>query len=189
MSHIDTGKGSRRFGLSPRLGLALGGAALLAVGGVAGTVAGHTMQPPIEMAPLHPVAIRALTSDGDVVTTKGRVAEVFGNKFVLDDGAGRALVDTGPAGESGSLAPVGAPLTVQGRFDRGILHAHFLVDAGGKVTALGGAERGRHGPREHGRDAGPEDDRRGPPPPPPGNAPPPPPPGDVAPPPPVAPAK
>lgn len=180
MSDMETGKGSRRFGLSPRLGFALGGAALLAVGGVVGTVAGHAMQPPIEMAPLHPVAIRALTSDSDVVTTKGRVAEVFGNTFVLDDGAGRALVDTGPRGDSGSLAPVGTPLIVQGHFDRGILRAHFLVDGAGKVTALGGPEHGRHGPRgpshEGGRDGGPDDDRRGPPPHPPGDAPPPAPP-------------
>jgi hypothetical protein len=175
MTDIETGQRSRLFGLSPRLGLALGGAALLAVGGVAGTVAGHAMHPPIEMAPLHPVAIRALTADSDVVTTKGRVAEVFGNTFVLDDGAGRALVETGPRGDGTSLAAVGAPLIVQGRFDRGILHAHFLVDAAGKVTALGGPDHGPHGPREHGRHDGPDDDRRGPPPPPPGDAPPPPP--------------
>lgn len=175
MSETDTG--SRRFGLPPRLGLALGGAVLLAAGGVAGSVAGHAMRPPIEMAPLRPVAIRALTSDSDVVTIKGRVAEIFGNKFVLDDGAGRALVDTGPEGDGRTLAAVGAPMIVQGHFDRGFVRASFLVDAAGKVTALGGPPHGRPrpGPGPHG---GPGDDR-GPPPPPPGDAPPPPPPGNA----------
>jgi hypothetical protein len=176
MNDIETGKGPRRFGRSTRLGFALGGLALLAVGGVAGTVAGHAMQPPVEMAPLRPIAIRALASDSDVVTTKGRVAEIFGNTFVLDDGAGRALVDTGPSGDGGSLVAVGAPVIVQGRFDRGIVHARFLVDAAGKVTALAGPDHDRRGPHGRGPRGGPEDDRAGPPPPPPGDAPPPPPP-------------
>ena len=165
---------SRRFGLSRRVTIGLGGAALLAIGGVAGTVAGHAMRPPVEMAPLRPVAIRALMPDTDVVTIKGKVAEVFGNKFVLDDGAGRALVDTGPEGDGRALAPVGTPLIVQGHFDRGFMRASFLVDAAGKVTALGGPEHGRHGPFGHGPHGRPDDDRRGPPPPP-GDAPPPPP--------------
>ncbi|WP_116090691.1 hypothetical protein [Sphingomonas crusticola] len=165
---------TRRRALPPRTVLAIGAAAILAIGGVAGAVVGHDMKPAIEMAPLKPVAIRSLSSDSGIVTVRGRVAEIFGNKLVVDDGSARALVDTGREGDSRALAVVGAPLTAQGRFDRGVLHASFLVDAAGKVTALGplGGPPDRHGP-PHGHGDGP-------PPPPPGNGPPPPPPPGAA---------
>lgn len=152
---------SRRLGLPPRMAFTLGAAAILAVGGVAGAFAGHEMRPAIEMAPLRPVAIRNLSADSGVVTVRGRVAEIFGNALVVDDGGARALVDTGREGEGRALAALGAPVVVQGRFDRGILHASFLVNAAGKVTALGPLG----GP--HGRP-----DRQGPPRP--GDGPPPP---------------
>ena len=154
-----------RFGARRRpLTIALAGLGLLAAGGVAGTVASHALQPAIEMAPLRPVAIRTLASSAGIVTLRGRVAEVYGNKFVMDDGSARALIDTGREGEGGTLVGVGAPVTVQGRFERGFVHASFLVDQAGKVTALGpvgGPPHDRHGPPPH-----------------PGDAPPPPPPGD-----------
>lgn len=176
MNDPVTGDRTRRFGLPPRPALAIGAAAVLAVGAVAGTVAGHVMRPAIEMAPLTPVAIHSLAAGSNVITVRGRVAEIFGNKLVIDDGSGRALVDTGPEGEDHALAAVGAPVTVQGRFERGFVRASFLVDAGGKVTALGplgGPPHDRHGP--------PPRPGEGPPPPVTGNAPPP---GAMAPPPP-----
>ena len=43
----------------------------------------------------------ATMPDWSEVAVKGQVAEVFGNKFILQDDSGRALVDTGPSGESG----------------------------------------------------------------------------------------
>ena len=163
----------RRFGTKqPTLKLALAAIGLVVVGGAAGTVAGHVMQPSIEMAPLKPVAIKSLASSSGIITLRGRVAEVYGDKFVIDDGSGRALIEAGPEGEGGSLVGVGAPVTVQGRYERGFVHASFLVDQAGKVTALGPVG----GPPPH--------DRPGPPPPPHrGDAPPPPPPGEVGPPP------
>ncbi|WP_375390548.1 hypothetical protein [uncultured Sphingomonas sp.] len=137
---------------------ALAAIVLLAVGGGAGAVAMQATRPSVTMAPATPVAIRSLASSG-IVTVKGRVAEIYGNKFILADASGRALVDTGREGEGGGLVTTGEPVTVQGRFDRGFVHAAFLVGPDNKVTALGplgGPHDGpRHGPR-HGPDDGPD---------------------------------
>jgi hypothetical protein len=114
--------------------LALAAAGLLVVGGGAGAaLVGN--RPSVEMAPATPVAIRALASDS-IVTIRGRVAEVYGNKFILADPSGRALVDTGREGDRQVLATAGQTVTVQGRFDDGVVHASFLVGADNKVVAL-----------------------------------------------------
>ena len=156
------------------LGAALG---LLVLGGGAGALAVEANRPSVTMAPATPVAIRTLTNDDDsIVTIRGRVAEIYGDKFVMADASGRALVETGREGEDGTLAKVGQPVTVQGRFDRGTLHAAFLVGADGKVKALGPLGRPPHdrggpggpGGPDRGPGAGPE---RAPPPPPAGAAP------------------
>ncbi len=89
-------------------------------------------------APLTPVAVSALAPSG-AVAAKGEVAEIFGNKFVLQDGTGRALVETGPAGEGGTLVRKGESLTVQGRFENGFLHAQQITRADGTVVAVGPA--------------------------------------------------
>lgn len=149
----------RRLGRRPLAGLAA--VALLAVGGGAGALAVSASRPSVSMAPATPVAIRSLgSSDGDVVTVRGRVAELFGNHVVLADATGRALVDLGREGEDGTLVAAGEPVTVQGRYEHGSLHAAFLVKANGKVTALGPL----HGPHERrGERPGGPDDRAGPP--------------------------
>ncbi|USI74833.1 hypothetical protein [Sphingomonas morindae] len=162
---------------------ALAAAALLIVGGGVGAVAGRQLQPPIEMAPLHPVAIRSLPGSDGIVSIRARVAETYGDSFVADDGSARTLVDLGPGAGDRGLVADGQSVTVQGRFDRGRLHADFLVDAGGTVHAL--MPRGPHGPRP-GRDGPPPAGPGAPPPPPPlagPGAPPPPPGGPGAPPP------
>lgn len=157
---------------------ALAAMALLAVGGGAGAVAMQATRPSVSMAPATPVAIRSLSSSG-IVTIKGRVAEIYGNKFIMQDASGRALVDTGREGEDGRLVTAGEPVTVQGRFDRGLVHAAFLVGPDNKVTALGPLGGPHDGPGRHGPRRGPEDGPGAPPPPPgadrDGNAPPPPP--------------
>ena len=166
-----------RYATSPppaRLPLAAAAVGLLAVGGVAGTVASHALRPPIEMAPLRPVAIASLPKADGIVTIRGRVAETYGNKFVIDDGSARTLVDTGREGDERKLVADGTPVTVQGRFDRGFVHASFLVDQAGKVTALGPMDRPHHGPHEG---AGGDEDRSGPGPDGAGTPPPPPPAG------------
>ena len=151
-----------------------GALGLLVVGGGAGALAVEASRPTVTMAPATPVAIRTLTNDDDsIVTIRGRVAEIYGNKFILADASGRALVDTGHEGDERALVTPGEPVTVQGRFDRGFVHAAFLVGPDAKVTALGplgGPPHGHHG--EHGPDRGPD----GPPPPPADRGAPPPPP-------------
>ncbi|PYE44101.1 hypothetical protein DFI02_103254 [Rhizobium sp. PP-F2F-G20b] len=123
--------------------------ALLALGIAGGAGAMKLAKPSVEMAPMAPVAISTLP-DGDLVTIKGKVAEIFGNKFVLEDASGRALVETGPTGEDGKLVTVNEEISVQGRFDDGFLHASFLVHPDGKIEALGPAGKPPHhghGPR------------------------------------------
>lgn len=157
---------------------ALAAVALLAVGAGAGAVTMQATRPSVSMVPATPVAIRSLSSSG-VVTIKGRVAEIFGNKFIMQDASGRALIDTGHEGESGGLVTVGQQVTVQGRYDRGFVHAAFLVGPDNKVTALGPLGRPHGGPGRHGPRHGPDDGFGAPPPPPGadrwGDAPPPPP--------------
>ena len=154
----DDTKSTRTTG---RVRIALAGIGLLGAGAIAGGVASHAMRPAIEMAPLHAIAIRSLPTASGIVTIRGRVAETYGNKFVIDDGSARTLVDTGPTGDESPLVADGGAVTVQGRFDRGFVHASFLVDAAGKVIALGPVRppHGGHGPHR-----GPGED--GPPPPP-----------------------
>lgn len=152
----------RRF--SRRNTLVLAATGLLALGGAAGAVVMAETRPSVSMAPATPVAIRSLSSSG-IVTVRGRVAEIYGNKFIMADASGRALVDTGREGDDRQLVTAGEPVTVQGRFDRGFVHAAFLVGPDNKVVALGplaGPPHGPHGPRGHDRDFD------GPPPPPPG---------------------
>lgn len=145
---------SRRLRLDRRGRLAIIAAGLLALGGAAGAVVMAETQPTVTMAPATPVAIRTLSTG--IATVRGRVAEIYGNKFILQDGGGRALVDTGREGDERQLVTTGQMVTVQGRFDRGFMHAAFLVGPDGQVLALGPLAGPPHGPRDH-ADHGPDD--------------------------------
>ena len=156
-----------KFG-SPRLRQALGGTALLVLGiaGGAGTVA--ATRPPVEMAPAQAVPIASLAQRDGLVTVRGKVAEAYGDRFTVADASGKTMVD---AGREAAEMTVGAPVTVQGRYRDGQLRASFVVDASGKVEAVGpggrrapspGERRGTRGPGgPEGRDS-PDGDRRGP---------------------------
>jgi hypothetical protein len=177
----------RSLYLNPRQRLGLGAAALLAIGAAGGAGAVSLTRPDIEMAPTVPTAVSRLTAAHGIVTVRGRVAEVYGDRFTVQDGSGKALVDAGP--RSRLAVRAGSPILVQGRFDNGQLHARYLVDASGTVQEAGpppprpGA--GAFPPPPGGPGAPPPPPPGGPgaPPPPPGaGAPPPPPPGTVAPP-------
>ncbi|MBN9074997.1 MAG: hypothetical protein J0H84_02095 [Rhizobiales bacterium] len=153
--------------ISPGAKLGLGAAALLVLGAAGGAGAMSLTRPTVEMAPTVPTPVSRLADASGVVTVRGRVAEVYGDRFTVQDATGRALVDAGRGGDATVRA--GSPIMVQGRFDNGQLHARYLVDAGGTVQEVGA-----------------------PPPPPPGPPPPPPPPppggpGAVPPPPPPPP--
>lgn len=82
-----------------------------------------------------PAPIASL-KDGAAGAVKGQVTDVFGNRFVVTDESGKALVDTGPAGEDAALVTSGETVIVQGRLDRGALHAAILSHADGRQDAL-----------------------------------------------------
>ncbi len=157
----------------------LGGVALavLVVGaaaGAGGTKLAQRWQPQSVML-LEPAPITQLKDD-QPAAAKGNVAEIFGNKFILQDSSGRVLVDLGPRGDRGAVVSKDEAVTVQGRFDRGVIRAQVLVHADGRSEAFG-PPRPPHpdrGPPPPGAD-------RGPPPPPGADRGPPPPPADAPP--------
>ena len=110
-------------------------AVALAVGVTGGAGAMKLVRPTPEMAPLTPVAISTMPTSS-LVTIKGTVAEIYGNKFILQDDSGKTLVETGPAGDGDGLVTKNEALTVQGRFDDGFVHASYLIDKDGKTEAL-----------------------------------------------------
>ena len=87
---------------------------------------------------MEPTAISALKPSG-AIAAKGEVAEIYGNKFVMQDGTGRALVETGRQGEGGALVKPGEAVTVQGRFENGFLHALLITRADGTEVLVGPA--------------------------------------------------
>ncbi|MEW6630828.1 MAG: hypothetical protein AB1440_08185 [Pseudomonadota bacterium] len=110
-------------------------AGLIAIGLVAGAGVTIFAAPREKVVLMQPISIASLAPDSDVAV-KGKVAEIYGNKFVVDDGSGRALVETGRAGEGGKLVASGETLTVQGHFDDGFIRGELLVHADGKAESL-----------------------------------------------------
>ncbi|MFZ2994690.1 hypothetical protein [Sphingobium sp.] len=147
--------------VSRRTRIITGAAALLALGAAGGAGAVSLTRPTVEMAPTVPTAIARLAQTSGIVTVKGRVAEVYGDRFVMQDGSGRILVDAG-RGSSGAIS-TGSGVMVQGRYDQGQLRASYLVDPQGQIEEVGGRppHGGPGGPR------GPRGDGPPPPPPPP----------------------
>ncbi len=116
-----------------RRGLVVGALALPLALGAAGL--SFAQKGEVATTPLEPVAISALAPSG-AVAARGEVAEIFGNKFILQDATGRTLVETGRQGEGGDLVRKGETVTVSGRFEKGFLHAAALVRADGTTTRL-----------------------------------------------------
>ncbi|WP_348976851.1 hypothetical protein [Sphingomonas sp. VNH70] len=167
-----------RFAVTGTAKVALGVAIGLGLGAAGGAGAVSLTRPSVEMAPTVATPVAKLGDSSGVVTVKGRVAEVYGDRFVVQDATGRTMVDAGR-----DAAPTrGAPVQVQGRYDDGQLRASYLVDGAGKVTPVGPPppRPGRHGPGHDGPAAGPGAPCA------PGAVPPPPPAGAVPPPPPGA---
>ncbi|MBN8816253.1 MAG: hypothetical protein J0J06_12485 [Sphingomonas sp.] len=160
--------------MSAKQRLALGATGLLAIGAAGGAGAMSLTRPAVEMAPTVQTAIAKLSSTKGIVTVRGRVAEVYGDRFIVQDSTGRVMVDAG-RGDRLGIAP-GSSVLVQGRFDNGQLRARFLVNGSGNVEEVGPPPPAGPGAKPgHG----------GPPPPPPGRDGPPPPPGTDTPPPPA----
>jgi hypothetical protein len=165
----------RRLRISRSTGVAGAVAVVLIAGaalGAGGTRLAQNWQPRSVML-LQPGLIDKM-AERSPVAIRGDVAEVFGNKFVVQDGSGRALVDTGPRGEDRVIVAKGETVTVQGRFDNGVVHADVLAHADGRNEAFGPPDRGPKGPKEAKGPKGPKGPKdgpgaradRGPPPPP-----------------------
>ncbi len=123
----------------------IGAIAILALGVAGGAAAMKLTRPAGELAPIAPVAISAMPDDS-LTSVKGKVVEIFGNKFIIQDDSGRALVETGPEGRSGAIVNKDEVVTVQGRFDDGFLHGSYIVHEDGKTDQLGPAGKPPRGP-------------------------------------------
>jgi uncharacterized protein YdeI (BOF family) len=137
--------------------------ALLAIGAAGGASAASLTRPAIEMAPTVATPAAKLAAATGIVSVKGRIAEVYGDRFVVEDGSGRAMIDAGR--DNGLTIAKGAAITAQGRFDDGQLRASFITTADGEIVQVG--PRGRHGHdgKEHRPHGGREEDAPPPPPP------------------------
>jgi hypothetical protein len=140
--------------LAVRAGRSAAAAALFLVGGGLGAAITHATQPVAAMAPVSISRVTTLDSTASpwfgpsIVSVRGKIAEAFGGKLVLDDGSGRVLVDLGPRAGSGLSA--GQTITVQGDYRDQVLHAAFLVAPDGTVTALDPHPGHGHGHRREG---------------------------------------
>jgi hypothetical protein len=121
-----------RSGRRPIAAVAL--VAAFAVGSGVTALALQSRHPTLVM--LTPAPISAM-HDGSAVAVKGTVAEIFGNKFIVTDDSGRALVETGRAGEGRPLVAAAEPIMVQGRFEHGFIHAQAISHADGRNDIVG----------------------------------------------------
>ncbi|MBO9100495.1 MULTISPECIES: hypothetical protein [unclassified Rhizobium] len=138
-AHVPPHERRRHWIVFPAIAIAL------AVGAAGGAGAMRMVRPTAEMAPMTPISIATMPASS-LVTIKGTVTEIYGNKFILQDTSGKALVETGPAGDGGDLVKQNEAVTVQGRFDQGFVRASFLVDKDGKTEALRAPGPPPHGP-------------------------------------------
>jgi len=144
-SPAATSRRSFNFGSRGRTGAVSAG--LLIIGAVVGAGAlrvtgGISRQATFVLQP-SPIASM---SDWTPAAIKGQVAEVYGNKFIIADASGRALVETGREGEGGRLVKPNETVTVQGQFERGFLHASVIQHEDGRADLVGPPK----GPPRHG---------------------------------------
>ena len=105
-----------------------------AIGGGITAAALQARRPSLVMLTAAPITSM---HDWSEVAVKGQVAEVFGNKFIVQDDSGRALVDTGRLGESRQLVAKSENVTVQGRFEHGFIHAEAISHTDGRNDFVG----------------------------------------------------
>ena len=113
--------------------------------GAGATALAQRARPSITFVALTPGPVSAM-KDWAPVAVKGKVAEIFGNKFILEDDSGRALVETGPQGDDGTLVTKSEPVTIQGRFEHGFIHAIAIEHADGRTDVVAPPGPPRPGP-------------------------------------------
>lgn len=156
---------SQRLKSAPALIVA--GVALLGIGGAIGATASSSMEPQAVMASAAPTSIKSLADAArpwagePVVTVRGRVTQLFGRQFILNDGTGQVLVAVGGHGVGEGGIALNQVLTVQGSYDDGTIRPSFLIGPDGRVAALG--RGGHHGAEERGHRGGHDADADGPP--------------------------
>lgn len=102
-------------------------------------VAGLTAALMLGGAALAQSPIGSLDRSGGV-TIEGRVTDVFGNKFVLEDSSGRTLVETGPAWHSRIEVRTGERLKVVGRPENGGFDAFRITRESGQEIVVRSAD-------------------------------------------------
>ena len=103
-------------------------------------------------APMHKTSISELFPAA-AVKVAGRVDEIFGNKYILQDETGRALIELGPEGHDAVRGGVGQSVTVEGRFKEGFIHADAVTTPDGRRIELRDGKHGpKHGPGLHRED-------------------------------------
>jgi len=117
---------------------------IFVVGAAGGFGVGHYIDRayPRSVLLLQPTPIAQVTQSGPVAL-RGKVTEIFGGKFILQDDSGRALVDTGSRGDAATPVTKDETVTVQGFYDHGFLHADVLTRADGSSEAFGPPGRPR----------------------------------------------
>jgi F0F1-type ATP synthase membrane subunit c/vacuolar-type H+-ATPase subunit K len=108
---LSGGRVRRRPGLTP--GVVALGAALLAGAALIGAVPGFGQ-----------VAIGEALAGGVVV--RGRIADVFGDRFLIEDQTGRVLVEAGGAEKPGTLE-TGQEVVIEGRLRGRVLEARRIT--------------------------------------------------------------
>lgn len=98
--------------------------------------------------------IRDVLAPGGV-SIAGTVTDVFGNKFVLEDGSGKVLVESGPEWHRRLDIQAGEKLTVTGRPEGGSFEAFAITRADGSRIEI----RPAGGPPPWAGPRGPRDDR------------------------------
>ena len=73
----------------------------------------------------------------NVVAVKGSVAEIFGNKFILQDDSGRALVEPGPRARAATSSTKGERSRCRAASTRGFIVAQVVSHADGRNEAFG----------------------------------------------------
>ncbi|BBK33558.1 YpeB-like protein with putative protease inhibitory function [Stella humosa] len=138
--------------------MALSRTSLLALAAAVGIGAGT--------ATLAQTPIRDVLSPAGI-SIAGTVTDVFGNKFVLQDGSGKVLVESGPDWHRKLDIKAGETLTITGRPEGGSFEAFTITRADGttiEVRPAGGPPpwAGKRGPGGPGGPEGRGPDGRGP---------------------------